>query len=361
LSVAEVFAYLERTGNSMENYFVNKNALLVEVGETIEAGAVDSLGGVIGIGIVLASGNEQEIENKLDKQEVYLGESNKLNYVIWDFSEEGIEEITLYLKKRFKNEKLKATEKKLRPEMEMQNGGKSGIVSSSNVNEQYFIFEDNLNRNYFGKIVQKCDYKTLEKRDMEKPVRRESLAISPRLAKIMINLSGVKEGGRLLDAFCGIGVILDEALLQELKIVGVDNDKKAIAGARENLKWFKFSKDDYDLINNDSSKVAISDVDVMVSEPDLGEVYRKIPTVKKAKEQLREFEDLMVDVLNNLSGKISGKIVFTSPLIRTIKDRKGCNIDFILERTGLKLVKGFPIDEFRGKQIVGRRIFVLEK
>ena len=143
LSVAEVFAYLERTGNSMENYFVNKNALLVEVGETIEAGAVDSLGGVIGIGIVLASGNEQEIENKLDKQEVYLGESNKLNYVIWDFSEEGIEEITLYLKKRFKNEKLKATEKKLRPEMEMQNGGKSGIVSSSNVNEQYFIFEDN--------------------------------------------------------------------------------------------------------------------------------------------------------------------------------------------------------------------------
>jgi hypothetical protein len=37
---------------------------------------------------------------------------------------------------------------------------------------------------------------------MQKPIRREELAISPRLAKILINLSGAKKNNLLLDPFC---------------------------------------------------------------------------------------------------------------------------------------------------------------
>ena len=40
--------------------------------------------------------------------------------------------------------------------------------------------------------------------------------------------------------------------------------------------------------------------------------------------------------------------------------RLGCNSEKILRVTGLKLVPGFPIEEFRENQIVGRQIFVLE-
>ena len=99
---------------------------------------------------------------------------------------------------------------------------------------------------------------------------------------------------------------------------------------------------------------------MIVTEPDLGELLTKIPTKEKAERMIREFEKLMVEVLNNLKNKISGRIVFTAPLIKIEKRRVSCSIDNILNKTGLKLVKGFPIPEFREEQIVGRNIFVLE-
>ena len=360
LSVAEVFAYLEREDNELNDYKIIDNALLVDVSESIEGGAIDSFGGVISIGIVLASGSLDEITSILDNQDLYSGEKNKINYVIWDFSHDSYEDIKDYLKKRFKSEKLKATEKKLRERMDIQDSSSGEIVSSKNIDEQYFIFGDASGENYFGRIVQKCDYKEIEKRDMGKPVRREKLAISPRLAKIMINLSQVNPGEKLVDCFCGIGVVLQEALLQQVKVIGIDKDGKAVKNARENLKWFKFPEDNYELINEDSSKVEFGKVNVLVSEPDLGETLKKIPTKEKAKEQLRGFENLIINVLNNVKKNVSGRIVFTSPLIRTVGKRLGVNIDKILDKTGLKLVKGFPIDEYRKNQIVGRRIFVLE-
>ncbi len=361
LSIAEVFAYLKRNRIQVKEHYLIRNALLVDVSETIEAGAVEDLGGVISIGVVLSSGNVKEIIKEMDKKEIYFGESNKLNYVIWEFSD-AVDDIRSYLKQRFKQEKLKATEKKLTGVLESQEGENFESLHSKLINEQYFVFEIPSKDIYLGKIIQNCNYSEIEKRDMQKPVRREELAISPRLAKIMINLSEIPEQGILVDCFCGIGVILEEALLQNLKVIGVDNNKDAIKGARENLNWFKFTENNYKLINDDSIKVQLRDyADVLVSEPDLGLTLKKIPTKEQVKFQLKKFEDLMILVLNNLKNRIKGKIVFSSPLIQTFSKRVGCEIDRILDKTGLRLVKGFPIDEYRESQIVGRRIFVLER
>lgn len=361
LSVAEVFAYLKRNRILVNEHYLIKNALLVDVNETIEAGAVEDLGGVISIGVVLSSGSVKEIISEIDKKEIYFGESNKLNYVIWEFCEEA-EDIRDYLKQRFKQEKLKATEKKLSGNIQSQEGETFEGVNSKNIQEQYFVFEVPAKETYFGKIVQSCNYSEIEKRDMQKPVRRQELAISPRLAKIMINLSEIPELGILVDCFCGIGVILEEALLQNLKVIGVDRNKEAIKGAKENLNWFKFPENNYKLINEDSRRVQLRDYpDVLVSEPDLGLTLKKIPTKENAKIQLDKFEDLIVSVLNNLKNRIKGKIVLSSPLIQTFSKRVGCDIDRILDKTGLRLAKGFPIDEYRESQIVGRRIIVLQK
>ena len=54
-----------------------------------------------------------------------------------------------------------------------------------------------------------------------------------RLAKILINLSEVKDEEILLDPFCGIGVILEEALLQNINVIGIDKDKKAVDRCKE--------------------------------------------------------------------------------------------------------------------------------
>ena len=337
LSIQEVFSFLKRKGIKVLESKENKNALLVDVDKKLQDNSIEFLGGVIAIG---------EVINEPGKQELYFGTSNKLNYVIWDFSDKT-PEFSDYLKKRFRKEKLKATEKKLSKEMSSQSGEKYGVVASKLINEQYFVFDD-----YFGRITQKCDYKKLEKRDMKKPVRRSELSISPRLSKIMINLSEVKENGTLLDAFCGIGVILSEALLQNLEVIGIDIDKDAIEGAKENLHWLKAPSAKYKLINGNSKKVSISNVDVLVSEPDLGEMRKKSPT--------EDFEKLIIGVMNNLKKNISGKIVFTAPNFQTHKERISCNIENILSKTGLKLVKG-PFTDYRKGQIVGRDIFVLSK
>jgi len=188
----------------------------------------------------------------------------------------------------------------------------------------------------------------------------QDLSISPRLAKIMINLSQVKSGFRLLDAFCGIGVILEEALLQHIKVIGVDRDYRAVEGAKKNLEWFGFDKVNYTVVCEDSSKVKIEKVEGMVSEPDFGETLKKIPTKEKADIMIKRFEDLMILVLNNVKNYINGRIVFSAPFIRIGKKRVVCNFNRISSKTGLKMLE-LPIPEFRGNQIVGRHIVVFEK
>ena len=192
---------------------------------------------------------EFEEAKDLDKIQIYDGIKNNFSYVVWDFSKHK-DYVSDYLKHRFKSEKLKTSEKKMRKSLMLQNGERVLVVESL-VEEEYFVFN-----NSFGKIVRHCDYDAIEKRDMGKPVRRESLSISPRLAKIMINLSKVREDEMLVDGFCGIGVVLFEALLQDLKVYGVDIDNKAIEGAKKNLSWGGFSKDKYEVINGDSQRIA---------------------------------------------------------------------------------------------------------
>lgn len=349
LSVAEIKSFLERTGNNILEEKLIDNALLLELSDTLDAGSVDLLGGTLGIGIVLCNVKD------IDKKEVYFGTENNFNYVVWDFSLHT-PNVSEYLKRRFRSEELRAVEKQFSGSIKSQGEGFIRKPSSSILHEEYFVFED-----FFGRIVQKCNYKEIERRDMQKPVRREELSISPRLAKIMINLSGVKENQTLLDGFCGIGVVMIEALNMGIKAMGIDKDASAIEGARKNLEWMRFPGSGYKLIVNDSSKIKISPVNVLVSEPDFGSTLRRNPEKREAEKMMKQFENLMIDVLNNLKSSVSGKIVFSVPLINTGRERVGCDYSRICLKTGLKIQEGFPLPEFREGQIVGREIVVMKK
>jgi tRNA G10 N-methylase Trm11 len=231
LSTEEVKAFLEKEKINFKIISKASNGILIET-ERILRGIVDELGGTISIGEVLTSGGFEKISSDLENKPIYNARKNKLNYVIFNFNGKEFERIAFYLKKRFRNEGLKATEKKITGRISLQEGEDVSKVSSNLIDEQYFVFEDN-----FGKIIEETDYEKIEKRDMGKPVRRNELSISPRLAKILINLSQVKEGETLLDPFCGVGTILQEALLQNIKVIGIDKDKNAVKNARLNLKW----------------------------------------------------------------------------------------------------------------------------
>lgn len=355
LSNAEVSSYFESHENKILNSELIKNGLLIETQEPLEKGLVNSFGGVVSVGKVIASGKPKEIIKKLENENLYMGKSNKLNYAVWNFSDD-YEIFTDYLKMRFKEEKIKATIKHLENRMEMQDGEMAQMVSSKLLDKEYFVFGKDIV--CFGEIYETFDSHALEERDMKKPVRREALAISPRLAKILVNLSESEPGKTLLDPFCGIGTILSEALLQEIRVIGIDKDKSAIIGARQNLEWSGFNRTDYRLINGDSTKEKISHADFIATEPDLGEIIRETPTENKARATLEKFEDLIIKVINNFKEDISGKITFTSPYIKIGKKRVGPNTEKILTLTGYTLI--YKIPEFRENQIVGRMIYVLQ-
>jgi len=355
LSISEINSFFEAEKNKFNIISLVNNGLLVNAEKKIDFKRANKLGGIVSIGEVLASGSIKEIMNQLEKINLYNGTKNKINYTLQDFSGD-YKKILDYIKRNFKKEKLKASEKKSSNLIRMQNGKKAFKNSSNFIDEKFFIF-----KNYFGRIFWECNYKEIEERDMKKPVRREALSISPRIAKILINLSQVKQGETLLDPFCGIGTILQEALLQNIEVIGIDKDRTAIEGARKNLEWFGVGKEKYKLIVDDSSKTKIGKVNAIATEPDLGNLQRKIPSNAETSKIIERFEGLMINVLNNLKNFVMGRIAFTAPYIKTEKGRIQCDFEKISKKTSLKLLPGFPIHEFREDTIIGRSIVVLKK
>jgi len=111
LSVAEIKSFFEKEKINFEIISLVENGLLIETEKVFQKGIVEKFGGVISIGEVLSSGNLEKISQELDKKNLYSGTGNKLNYVVFDFNGRNYDDILLYLKKRFREEKLKATMK----------------------------------------------------------------------------------------------------------------------------------------------------------------------------------------------------------------------------------------------------------
>jgi tRNA G10 N-methylase Trm11 len=352
LSKAEIDSFLKVRGVKISKREMKDNALLLEIGRELAKDELEHLGGVIAAGEVISECSRKELDLKM--QTAYSGRKNNITYAIWNFSDEKTYEFALgYLKARFLEERLKASRKNLAGTLELQGGGKIAIAGNG-VDEEFFIFGK-----YFGKIFFRPDYKSLEFRDMSKPYRRESLTISPRLAKIMINLSETGKGGRIADCFCGVGSIMAEALLQGIKATGIDRDKDAIEMAGKNLEWMRFDRKNYTLMNDDSAKASMEEVSSLVSEPELGETLRSMPSKDKAKKIISGYESLISKVLNNMKSYVKGRFVLTAPYILAGGSRIGCNANKIAKQCGLKLISSYR--EFRKDQIVGREIFVLSR
>jgi tRNA (guanine10-N2)-dimethyltransferase len=77
-------------------------------------------------------------------------------------------------------------------------------------------------------------------------------SLSPKLARCLINLAGIKKGA-VVDPFCGTGGVLIEAGLIGLKPVGYDIDEAALSKCRRNLKFYGIRK--YQLKKADATKI----------------------------------------------------------------------------------------------------------
>ncbi len=370
LSKAEIFSYFEKNQMNIKKFDLQRNALVIETDSKINFNKIiKELGGTTSVGEVYCSGGLEDVFEYVDKNEIYMESEPKFIYSILNFAgRSASEKLYSIIKNKFKRERLRGVFKRVRKTIEKQD--KTFAIGSptkiSKMDKTYFIFKGK--EYHFGIIKGVCDSKEIEMRDMEKPVRRAELAISPRLSKILINLSQVKRNGVLLDPFCGIGTILQEALLQNINVIGIDLDESAINGAKKNVFWLNKRyniKSDYTISCGDSRKARLKIVDGVATEPSLGVLLKRIPDYRKANKMIYEFENLIVDVLNNIKKfiKKGGKISFTAPTIKTQKKRISCDIKKICKATGLAVYSlkniNFPIKEYREDHIVGREIFVL--
>ncbi|OUJ19370.1 tRNA G10 N-methylase Trm11 [Methanonatronarchaeum thermophilum] len=99
------------------------------------------------------------------------------------------------------------------------------------------------------------------------------IAINPRIARLMVNLSRVGRGEVLLDPFVGTGSFLIEGGLVDASPVGVDVDRDMLLGCRSNLEFVGL---DLDLVQADALNLPFGDgvVDGVVADPPYGRSSR---------------------------------------------------------------------------------------
>ena len=226
-------------------------------------------------------------------------------------------------------------------------------------------------RKYFiGKTIQVHNPFEFQKRDVGRPEQRAIYSIPPRLAKILINLLGIRNG-TLLDPFCGIGTVLQEAMLMGFDIRGVDINGQCVKSAKKNLEWIgkeykiEISSLDKKVIQGDSRKLSNffqkNSIDGIATEPYLGPPLKGEPDRKRADKILSDVEDLYTKTLKEacIILKNNSKMCIVSPRIKMGNFSLGLNMKDIAEKTGFNLLKAYNDSEERHKII--REINVLER
>jgi tRNA G10 N-methylase Trm11 len=200
-----------------------------------------------------------------------------------------------------------------------------------------------------------------QKRDIYKPNQRRIFAMPPRLARIMVNLSACSPGKVLLDPFCGVGTVLQEALLARAKTVGVDVNPWCVKAANENLEWltqeYGLQDADFRVVQGDvgrlAQKVGQETVDCIVTEPDLGPALRQVPTGPYAQKIIQKLEPLYFGFAEEAYRvlRAEGRLVLVTPYIVT---RSGQAVKMPvsdkLESLGFRKVNPFNEEMFSGRQ-----------
>jgi tRNA G10 N-methylase Trm11 len=206
-----------------------------------------------------------------------------------------------------------------------------------------------------------------QKRDVYKPNQRKIFAMPPRLARIMVNLSACNKDKVLLDPFCGVGTILQEALLEGAAVVGLDVNGWCVEAAEENIEWlineYGLKDTDFRVMQSDveklMQKVGLESMDCIVSEPDLGPALKDFPTVAYAEKIVEKLEPLFHGFIEQAYGalKPGGRLVLVTPYIAARSgDAVTMRVDEQLEQVGFKRVYVFDRDLFAEELDVGRLV-----
>ena len=269
--------------------------------------------------------------------------------------------------------------KKVLPDITSVNEGirelSSGIVAEKNVIDvQLLKSKDSL---FLALTIATIPSTSFQERDLKRPYQNSTISLSPRIARMLVNMTMLNEGQRLLDPFCGTGTILMEAAVLNINVIGFDKDSQKIKGTWQNINWLRstgrISKNVHAKLQRGDARdlrfLGRESIDAIATEPILLPALERFPSAEEAKDMLlnsfkthREFLRSAEYVL-----KKSGKIALVIPYIRlSTRKKAGFDVEQLLEGINLQMAKlegfTFPIlARYTQDQKVIRGVLLLEK
>lgn len=160
------------------------------------------------------------------------------------------------------------------------------------------------------KVTQASNPESYARRDQKRPARDAKVGmLPPKLAQILINLCGeLPEGARVLDPFCGTGVVLQEALLMGYRAYGTDVNERMVEYSEKNLEWLTRQTEQLG-----DAQVSLGDatnyewgqpIDAVACETYLGPPMSNPPAEIKLKEVKQLCGGIIKGFLKNLAGQI---------------------------------------------------------
>ena len=356
LSLAELVSLLETKGRKFSVGSFSKEFFVVSIDEKVDSSIIDDLGGTIKIGVSVADFSTEIVKRAFlqkDKEaKAQIGgnivASGLVDAMVKAESEKTLFGVSVYCAEkklrsvskgiqRFIGSSIKreltgygkkskfmgfAKDRKL-PQLSHVEVLKKNMVE----NKTEILFCVGREQTFVATTVAVHNPFEFQKRDVGKPVQRKIFAIPPRLARIMVNLTACTEGKVLLDPFCGVGTVLQEALLAKAKAIGVDINRWCVEATMRNMEWLKdeygLEKAEYRVLQGDvyrlSQKIGWEQVDCVATEPDLGPALRQMPTKSYAVRIAEKLEPLYYCLLEEAYKvlKSGGRLVLVSPYIKT--------------------------------------------
>lgn len=189
--------------------------------------------------------------------------------------------------------------------------------------------------------------------------------LPPKLAQIMVNLAGLKQG-RILDPFCGTGVVLQEAARIGYPIYGTDISSRMVEYSRQNLleQGLEAALETADARNHTWQPP----VDGVVSETYLGPPLSAAPSLDRIRDLAEESGQLMAEFLKNIAPQLKSgaPLVLAVPAWFSGKNISHSTVVDQIERLGytrrsFKTVKNQELIYRRPGQVVGRELLVLTR
>ncbi|MGQ0537205.1 MAG: methyltransferase domain-containing protein [Methanobacteriota archaeon] len=124
---------------------------------------------------------------------------------------------------------------------------------------------------HVGTLAAEVDRGAFEDRKVSRRPFFSPVSLHPRHARALVNLSRVRDGGRLFDPFCGTGGILLEAALVGAVPVGSDLDPRMVEGSRATLAHYGFAAAHVFEADVEEAAEKVGPVDAVVMDPPYGQ------------------------------------------------------------------------------------------